>query len=113
MTAVDHELQFLLSLDGFEFRLIGGYVIKIEARMVAATKHRPQGIKYSLTLHDPTGRRIYGMDNAHSIGRQTTYDHRHVYGRRKMIAYRYHGPAELLADFYREAERILTERGVR
>jgi hypothetical protein len=53
------------------------------------------------------------MDNAHSVGRQTAYDHRHVYGRRKMIAYRFHGPAELLADFYREAERILTERGVR
>lgn len=113
MGETDHNLEFLLSLDGFEFRLASGYVIKIEARLVAATKHRPQGVKYSLTLHDLAGRRIYGMDNAHSTRRQTEYDHRHLYGRRKMVAYRYRGPAELLADFYREVERILTERGAR
>ena len=113
MVETDHELEFLLSLDGSEFRLISGYVVKIEARIVAATKHRPQGVKYSLTLHDLAGRRIYGMDNAHGIRRQTEYDHRHMYGRRKMVAYRYRGPAELLADFYREVERILTERGAR
>jgi predicted transcriptional regulator len=87
MTETDHELEFLLSLDGHEFRLNSGYVVKIEARTVAATKHRPQGIKYSLTLHDLAGRRIYGMDNAHGVRRQTEYDHRHIYGRRKMVAY--------------------------
>jgi hypothetical protein len=51
------------------------------------------------------------MDNAHGVGRGPEYDHRHLYGRRKTVAYRYRGPAELLADFYREAERILAERG--
>jgi hypothetical protein len=111
MVETDHNLEFLLSLDGFEFRFATGHVIKIEARLVAATKHRPQGVKYSLTLHDLVGHRIYGMDNAHSTRRQTEYDHRHLYGRRKMVAYQYRGPAELLADFYREVERILTERG--
>jgi hypothetical protein len=110
---VDHELVFLLSLDGYEFRLVSGYTIKIEAREAVASQHRPSGIKYSLTLHDREGRRIYGMDNAHRGGRQTEYDHRHLYGRRKMVAYRYRGPAELLTDFYDEVERILTERGVR
>jgi hypothetical protein len=110
---IDHELAFLLSLNGYEFRLISGYAIKIEARDVTATRHRPHGVKYSLTLHDPAGRRIYGMDNAHGVGRQPEYDHRHLYGRRKIVAYRYRGPADLLADFYREAERILTEKGVR
>jgi len=56
MVETDHELDFLLSLDGSEFQLISGYVVKIEAQ--------------------------------------------------------YRGPAELLADFYREVERILTEKGV-
>jgi hypothetical protein len=107
----DHELAFLLSLDGHEFGLASGYTIKIEARETAATKHRPQGVKYSLTLHDPAGRRIYGMDNAHGVGRGPEYDHRHLHGRRKTVAYHYRAPAELLADFYREAERILAERG--
>jgi hypothetical protein len=113
MTETDHELEFLLSLDGSEFRLISGYVVKIEDRTVTATQHRPQGVKYSLTLHNPAGERIYGMDNAHGVRRQMEFDHRHIYGRRKLVAYRYRGPAELLADFYREMERILAERGLR
>lgn len=111
--AADHELAFLLSLDGLEFQFARGHVVKIEAREIGATKHRPHGIKYSLTLHDPAGRRIYGMDNAHSVRRRTEYDHRHVYGARKMLPYEYRGPAELLEDFYVEVERILRERGVR
>lgn len=88
-------------------------MVKIEPRIVAATKHRPQGIKYSLTLHDLAKRRIYGMDNAHGVRRRTEYDHRHLYRRQKTLAYQYRGPAALLADYYREVERILTERGVR
>lgn len=39
MSDTDHELTFLLSLDGQEFRLIEGYTIKIEARTIAATGH--------------------------------------------------------------------------
>ena len=111
MPDTDHDLAFLLSLDGQEFRLITGYTIKIEARIIAATQHRPQGLKYSLTLHDLANRRIYRMDNAHGVRGQTEYDHRHVYGRHKIVRYAYRGPAELLTDFYREVERILNERG--
>ena len=110
---IDHALDFLLSLDGFEFRLISGYVVKIEAHAAVATPHRPQGIKYGLTLHDLAWQRIYGMDNTHGVRSRTDYDRRHIHGRRKIVAYAYRGPAELLADFYREVERILTERGVR
>ena len=112
MADVDLELAFLISLDGHEFRLMTGYTVKIEARVVAATRHRPQGLKYSLTLHDLANRRIYGIDNAHGMRRQTEYDHRHTYGRRKIVGYMYRGAAELLADFYLEVERILKERGV-
>lgn len=111
--ATDYELTALLSLDGFEFRFALGDRVKIASREVAATRHRPYGIKYSLTLHDPSGRRIYGMDNAHGIRRRTEYDHRHVHGARGTLPYQYRGPAELLEDFYREVERILRERGAR
>jgi Family of unknown function (DUF6516) len=108
----DYELEMLLNLDGFEFQFARGYQVKIEAQRVEATKGRPHGVKYSLTLHDPHGRRIYGLDNAHSARRRRPeFDHRHVYGRRRLVPYVYQGPAKLLEDFYREVERILKERG--
>jgi predicted transcriptional regulator len=99
MTDIDHELEFLVSLDGSEFRLATGYAVRIEARVVEATRYRPHGVKYSLTLHDPTGRRIYGMDNAHGVRHRTEFDHRHVYGRRKIVGYAYRGPAEVAGGF--------------
>jgi Family of unknown function (DUF6516) len=109
----DYELEALLDLDGCEFQFTQGYWVKIEARKVKATRNRPHGIKYSLTLHDPHGHRIYGLDNAHGIRSLADYDHRHVYGARRVIPYPYKGPARLLEDFYREVERILKERGIR
>ena len=56
MKPTDHELAFLVSLDGQEFQMGSGYTVKIEARTAEATKQRPQGVKYSLTLHDPANR---------------------------------------------------------
>lgn len=109
----DHALEALLSLDGFEFQFVEGYRVRISAQRLEATRGRPHGIKYSLTLHDPAGTRIYGLDNAHRFARhRSAFDHRHVYGRRRIVAYVYRGPTELLEDFYREVERILRERGV-
>lgn len=108
----DYALEVLLSLDGFEFRFGRVYRVKISAQRVEPTTGRPHGIKYSLTLHDPAGRRIYGLDNAHGTRRRRPeFDHRHVYGRRRLVPYHYRGPVELLEDFYREVERILQERG--
>jgi len=112
--AEDPELEVLLSLDGFEFQFAQGYQVRIAAQLVETTSARPYGVKYSLTLHDPEGRRIYGIDNAHrSQHRRSEFDHRHAYGRRRIVPYIYRGPVELLEDFYREVERILSERGVR
>src|ERR1039457_3872266 len=85
---------------------------KYEVHWVTATKGRPSGIKYRLTLHDPRGERIYGIDNAHKARRRREFDHRHPYGSTKLVPYEYRGPAVLLEDFLREVERILTERGV-
>ena len=112
--AEDYELEVLLSLDGLEFQFVEGYRVRIAVQLVEATSSRPQGIKYSLTLHDPARRRIYGLDNAHAARRgQARFDHRHVYRDRRIAAYVYRGPIELLEDFYREVERILQERGAR
>jgi hypothetical protein len=108
--AGDQELEVLLSLDGFEFEFTGGHRVRIAARLVEPTRSRPHGMRYSLTLHDPAGERLYGIDNAHGVRRGATFDHRHIYGRRRMMPYIYRGPVELLEDFYREVERILRER---
>ncbi|HZU89058.1 MAG TPA: DUF6516 family protein, partial [Stellaceae bacterium] len=89
-----------------------GCSIRIAAQRIEATKSRPHGIKYSLTLYDAQGRRIYGLDNAHGVRRRRPeFDHRHVYGGRRLVPYTYRGPVQLLEDFYAEVERILRERG--
>jgi hypothetical protein len=44
-----------------------GYWIKIEAWQVAVSQDIPHGIRYSLTLHEPYGKRILGYDNAHAV----------------------------------------------
>jgi len=108
----DYELETLLELDGHEFDFAKNYIVKYEVRRVTATKGRPSGIKYSLTLHDPKGKRIYGIDNAHKAGRRREFDHRHPHRSTKLVAYEYRGPVALLEEFLREVERILTERGV-
>lgn len=108
----DYELEALLSLEGQEFRFSKGYIIKIEAREVKPSQGRPHGVKYSLTLHEPEGRRIYGIDNAHRTGPRRDFDHRHLHGTRTVVRYAYRGPVALLDDFFREVERILQERGV-
>ena len=88
MVEVDHALAFLVSLDGQEFRMATGHTVKIAAHLVEATRNRPQGVKYSLTLHDQANRRIYGIDNAHGVSGQPAFDHRHTYGRR-VVRYNY------------------------
>jgi hypothetical protein len=109
---IDHELEVLLSLDGLEFQFARGYRVRIAAQRVIATQGRPYGIKYSLTLHDLEGQRIYGIDNAHGASRRPpVFDHRHIYRGRRPVPYAYCGPVQLLEDFYAEVERILRERG--
>jgi hypothetical protein len=60
----------------------------------------------------PGGDGFTGLYNAHGVRRsRVEFDHRHLYGRRRIVAYVYRGPIRLLEDFYREVERILRERG--
>jgi hypothetical protein len=108
----DYELELLLDLDGHQFVFAMNYIVKYQVRRVTSSRGRPSGIKYSLTLHDPKGRRIYGIDNAHKARRRREFDHRHPYRSTNLVDYEYRGPVALLEDFLQEVERILTERGV-
>jgi hypothetical protein len=61
----DHALEFLLAFNGRVHHLEQGYRIKFEIERVAASRRRPHGLSYSLTLHAPDGSRLIGFDNAH------------------------------------------------
>src|SRR5712691_3374629 len=67
MTGGDPGLDRLLDLDGFLAEIGGGYWVKIEARRVPIDATRPRGVAYSLTLHEPGGQRVFGIDNAHIV----------------------------------------------
>ena len=76
MALIDHELEFLLSLDGTEFRLMSGFVIKIEANRVAANATRPHRLKYSPTLHDASRQRLIVTREPRSVSELADMAHR-------------------------------------
>ena len=114
MKTISHELQALLDLDGTEIELMDGqYFAKFEAHTVEPSPEVPHGIKYSITLHDKTGRRVLGFDNAHPVKikkgrfveRPTEADHWH-HGPGEVRKYRFKGPGKLLVDFWAEVEKF-------
>jgi hypothetical protein len=94
-----------------------GYWVKIEVWEVAASKDIPHGIRYSLTLHAPSGRRLLGYDNAHAVGargrrfcgRRLPFDHRHRHVSDKGVPYAFKDAYQLLADFFAEVDSVLKE----
>ena len=94
-----------------------GYWVKIEVWEVATSKDIPHGIRYSLTLHAPNGRRLLGYDNAHAVrakgsrfsGRRMPFDHRHRHVADKGIPYTFRDAYQLLADFFAEVDSVLKE----
>ena len=114
----DPSLEVLLDLDGQEFTFEPtGYSVKFKVKKVPATRERPHGINYSLTLHAPDGERLVGFDNAHVVrasrgpgGARTELDHRHRFGTTR--PYRYSDALQLLEDFWREVYAVLDEIGV-
>jgi hypothetical protein len=110
-------LDTLLDLHGEILVQEGGYWIKVEAWKVQPTQGIPHGIRYSLTLHDPSGTRILGYDNAHAIespkkrfaGRRSEYDHVHRHVKDEGIAYEFSSADQLLVDFFAEADKVLKE----
>ncbi len=78
MDSRDPGLDVLLDLDGevFSVDAEGKYVVRFVVKRVLPSAERPQGLSYSLTLHDGTGDRLVGFDNAHPERATQTHDAR-------------------------------------
>ena len=80
--AAETGIRNLLDLHDTQVEVGAGYWAKFEAHEVAVDATRPDGIKYSLTLHAPSGERVIGFDNAHGVkgSRHRRWDHLHPAG---------------------------------
>ena len=114
----DHTLDTLLEMHDTVYAIENGYWMKFEAWRVEVTEMIPHGIRYSLTLHDKYGKRIIGYDNSHAVkppkkykyaGQRLTYDHKHRHSLDKGEPYEFKDAAQLLSDFFGEADRVLEE----
>jgi hypothetical protein len=113
----DPGLDILLDLDGISFAAdaVGNCAVRFVVKQVPSSPQRPHGLSYSLTLHDETGVRLVGFDNAHAAparkgrGRRVVQDHRHRL--RTTRPYEYRDAVTLLADFWAEVHAVLKERG--
>ena len=114
---VDHGIRTLLDLHDQVIDQENGYWIKIEAWEVSANADIPHGIRYSLTLHAPSGKRILGFDNAHAVkakgkkfsGHRYPFDHQHRHAADRGIPYQFTDAHHLLSDFFNEVDRVLLE----
>ena len=110
----DTSLDALLDLHG-QLLVVdekGGHWVKFVVRRVPVTPSRPHGLDYSLTLHDASGKRLVGFDNAHPVAgsKDRVKDHRHRL--QSVKPYTYKDAATLLEDFWSEVDNILHERGI-
>lgn len=106
-------LELLLDLNDQLFRMTGGYWTKFEVKQVEVRPGIPHGIRYSLTLHDDSGKRLLGFDNAHAIRSQrykakiVEWDHYHE--REKVSSYQFVSAVELIEEFWLRVDRFLKE----
>jgi len=114
----DDALLRLLDLDGFLAEVGGGWWVKLVAQRVPPDEGRPHGVSYTLTLHEPAGRRVFGIDNAHAVrlsrgpaGRSSA-SHDHVHHDDAIKPYVYRDAETLMSDFWRGVEAVLKERGI-
>jgi len=117
---LDAGLENLLELNGVSFFVdeAGRYTVKFVVIRVPVTKERPHGLSYSLTLHDANGERLVGFDNAHSVRAQSgpagksSQAHDHTHRLKTIRPYDYKDAATLLADFWKQVDGVLREKGV-
>ena len=96
----------------------GHYKVKFVVKRVKADERKPHGLNYSLTLHDKSGDRIVGFDNAHPVPTQSgpagkkriVNDHKHRF--KTIRPYDYKDAATLLGDFWAQVDSVLKEEGV-
>ena len=116
----EYQLEFLLAFDGRIHHLEAGYWLKFRIKRIETDERRPHGLSYSFTLHEPSGRRLAGFDNAHGVGRTGSrigkrpeaHDHWHRTGDDPGRPYRFIDAETLIDDFFAVVERTLTERGI-
>ena len=117
---LEDELVWLLDFDGAIYLFEEGYWVKIVVNRTLPTPRQPHGISYSLTLHDPDGRRLLGFDNAHPVKPQggrhrakpVANDHWHRTEGDEGRPYEFRSALDLVQDFLDEVERTLGARGV-
>lgn len=114
----DPVIATLLDLHGSILDQGNGYWVKIEAWAVEASNEIPHGVRYSLTLHEPYGKRILGYDNAHAVkppkkfkyaGRILAYDHKHRHASDQGVPYEFKDAQQLMGDFFTDVDRVLSE----
>lgn len=114
----DPGIETLLDLHDQVIDQGDGYWIKISVHRVDMTEEIAHGIRYSLTLHEPNGKRILGYDNAHAVkprkrfkyaGRILAYDHKHRHVSDKGVPYEFQDAHQLLTDFFSDVDRVLRE----
>jgi hypothetical protein len=119
MPRADRSREALLDLDGLTVVLDeAGHVARFSVRQVSRSGFRPHGLSYSLTLHDRTGRRLLGFDNAHAIerpggrfvARPREYDHVHRGADDAGRPYEFVDAGRLLEDFWVAVDRMLKLR---
>lgn len=105
-------------MDGDIYEQGGGYYIKVKAKDVQPDAARPEGIDYSLTLHDPSGERLLGYDNAHAMktdsgpaGKGKVARH-HIHRGDRVHPYKFRNAENLLNDFLDDVDKILKKAGV-
>jgi len=115
MELPDPALDALIDLDGQVFVVDpkGSHWVRFVVTRVSASKEKPHGLDYSLTLHGPDGNRLVGFDNAHAAAKQRRgmpQDHRHRL--RTIKAYEYKDAATLLADFWAVVDSVVREKEI-
>lgn len=119
MARRDRSLDALLDLHGQVLVVDDeGHVARFVVRRTVPTAARPHGLSYALTLHDRTGRRLLGFDNAHSVRqpggrfveRPREYDHVHQGADDAGRSYEFVDAGRLLEDFWTAVDRMLKSR---
>jgi len=117
----DHALAALLDLDGVTFFVDTekSYWVKFRIVPIQPTPEKPHGLSYTITLHEPSGKRIFGYDNAHPVqasagpGGKKARPYDHMHREDTIRPYGFVDAATLLADFWSNVDKILEERSSR